>query len=274
MDAIITAGGIPLPEEPLYSATRGNPKALVDVAGKPMVQWILDAMSGSTTIENVVVVGLTEKSGLKCDRPLYFVSNQGKMVENMQAGARKVQEINPKAEYVLLASSDIPAVTGTMVDWVVNTAVGSGMDIYYNVVPREVMDKRFPGSKRTWTKLKDMEVCGGDMNIAKLDLFLTDETDIWQKITASRKNVLKQASLIGYNTALLLLTGQLTLEKAEMNIMKRLNISGKAVVCPYAEVGMDVDKPHQLEMMRADLKKRLRRSARSSAASSKKTSKK
>jgi hypothetical protein len=29
-----------------------------------------------------------------------------------------------------------------------------------------------------------------------------------------------------------------------------------AVICPYAEVGMDVDKPVQLEMMRADLAKR------------------
>ena len=25
------------------------------------------------------------------------------------------------------------------------------------------------------------------------------------------------------------------------------------MVCPFAEIGMDVDKPHQLEMMRADL---------------------
>ncbi|HEX7541719.1 MAG TPA: NTP transferase domain-containing protein, partial [Anaerolineales bacterium] len=109
MDALVTAGGVPLPEEPLYAATQGNPKALVDVAGKPMVQWVLDALTEARSIDNVIIVGLTEKSGLKCGKKMYFVSNQGKMLANLQAGAKKAQEINKKAEYVLLVSSDIPA---------------------------------------------------------------------------------------------------------------------------------------------------------------------
>jgi nitrite reductase/ring-hydroxylating ferredoxin subunit len=37
MDAIVLAGGIPLPEDPLYPYTQGHSKALVDIAGKPMV---------------------------------------------------------------------------------------------------------------------------------------------------------------------------------------------------------------------------------------------
>ena len=274
MDAIVTAGGIPLPEEPLYEATRGTPKALVDVAGKPMVQWVLDALTESTSVDNVIIVGLTEKSGLKCGKKMYYVPNQGKMVENLQAGARKVLEINDKAEYAVLVASDIPAITGEMVDWVVNTTLEIRLDIYYNVIQREVMEKRFPGSKRTWTKLKDMQVCGGDLNVARLSLLTTDETDMWEKITASRKSPFKQAALIGFDTAFLLLIGRLTLQKAETNIMNRLNITGKAVVCPYAEVGMDVDKPHQLEIMREDLKKRLRKSARSTSSPAKKITKK
>ena len=68
--------------------------------------------------------------------------------------------------------------------------------------------------------------------------------------------------LIGFDTLFLLLFRKLTLDKAVEKIMKRLNITGKAIVCPYAEVGMDVDKPHQLEIMRKDLKKRLRKAAK------------
>ena len=274
MDAIVTAGGTPLPEEPLYTATRGIPKALVDMAGKPMVQWVLDALTESTSVDIVIIVGLTEKSGLSCGKKMYFVPNQGKMVENLQAGARQVLEINKTAEYALLVASDIPAITAEMVDWVVNTALETNLDVYYNVIQREVMEKRFPGSKRTFTKLKDMQVCGGDLNVARLSLLTTDETDMWERITASRKSPFKQAALIGFDTAFLLLTGQLTLEKAETNIMDRLDITGKAVVCPYAEVGMDVDKPHQLEIMREDLKKRLRKIARSTSTSPRKTAKK
>jgi hypothetical protein len=115
-----------------------------------------------------------------------------------------------------------------------------------------------------------MEVCGGDMNVGRIKFIVNEETGLWDKITSSRKSPLKQAALIGFDTAFLLLAGKLTLQKAEMNIMKHLNITGKAIVCPYAEVGMDVDKPHQLEIMRADFKKRLKKAAKASSASPKK----
>ena len=264
MDAIVTAGGIPLPEEPLYPATKGESKALVDVAGKPMIQWILDALSEAKTVDNVVIVGLTEKSGLECSKKMYFISNQGKMVANLQAGARKVKEINPDAEHVLIVASDIPGITGEMVDWVVNTDMQTDLDVYYHILQREIMEKRYPGCKRTWTRLKDMEVCGGDMNIGRLSLLMSEDTDMWEKITDARKSPLKQAALVGFDTAFQLLTGQLTLEKAESNIMARLNITGKAIVCPYSEVGMDVDKLFQLEIMREDLKKRVKKAERAS----------
>jgi GTP:adenosylcobinamide-phosphate guanylyltransferase len=264
MDAIVTAGGIPLPEEPLYPATQGESKALVDVAGKPMVQWVLDALSAAESVNNVVIVGLTEKSGLECSKKMYFVSNQGKMVANLQAGARKVKEINSKAEHVLMVSSDIPGITGEMVDWVVNTDMQTDLDVYYHLIERKVMEKRFPGCKRTWTHLKGLEICGGDLNMGRISLLLSEDTDMWEKITDSRKSPMKQAALVGFDTAFLLLTGQLTLEKAETNIMKRLDITGKAIICPYAEVGMDVDKLFQLEIMREDLKKRQKKAERAS----------
>jgi GTP:adenosylcobinamide-phosphate guanylyltransferase len=273
MDAIVTAGGVPLPEEPLYDATQGHPKALVDVAGKPMVQWVLDALSDATDINNVIIVGLTEKSGLKCGKKMYFVSNQGKMVENLQAGAQKVLEVSPQAEYVLIVSSDIPAITGEMVDWVVKTALEQKVDIIYNVIQRESMEKRFPGSKRTWTRLKDMEICGGDMNAGRLSMITNDDTEMWEKITNSRKNPLKQAALIGYGTAFLLLTGRLSLQDAETRVMARMKITGKAIVSPYAEIGMDVDKPHQLEIMRLDLKKRIKRAEKGTRVKVVKTAK-
>jgi hypothetical protein len=161
-----------------------------------------------------------------------------------------------------MVSSDIPGITGEMVDWIVNTDMQTNLDVYYHLIERTVMEKRYPGCKRTWTHLKGMDVCGGDMNVGSLSLMLAEDTEIWNKITDARKSPIKQASLVGLDTAFLLLTGQLTLEKAETNIMKRLNITGKAIVCPYAEVGMDVDKLFQLEIMRDDLSKQIKKAGR------------
>lgn len=255
MNAIVTAGGIPQPGEPLYEVTQGGPKALLDIASKPMVQWVLDALSGSQNIERVVLVSLPEDSGLTCTKLVAYVPNQGGMLQNVRAGIEKVLEIDPQAKHVLAVSSDIPTITAEMVDWMVKTTMETDHDIYYSVIRKEVMDERYPGSKRSFTHLKNMDVCGGDMNVVRAKTVAANE-ELWEKIIASRKNVFKQAALLGYDNLFLLLLRQITIDKAVQRVTKRMDITGRVIVCPYAEVGMDVDKPHQLEMVRADLAKR------------------
>ena len=145
MDAILTAGGIPLPEDPLYTYTNGNAKALVDVAGKPMIQWVLDALGDAKHVDNIIIIGLSPKSEVTCKKPMHFISNQGRMLANIVAGVDKAIELNPKTEYVLVASSDIPGINAEMLDWLIETCMQTKEDIYYGVIPREVMETRYPG---------------------------------------------------------------------------------------------------------------------------------
>ena len=260
MDAVVTAGGIPQTDEPLYSYSRGEAKALIDIAGKPMVQWVLDALGEAHTIERVVLIGLTDRSGLTCKKPLTYLSNQGKMLDNLKAGTAKILELNPKAKYVLFVSSDIPGIKGEMVDWVVNNCLETSDDLYYNVIRREDMEERYPKSKRTFTPLKDMEVCGGDMNMARASI-VNQHSDFWGKLIEARKNPAAQAAMIGPDIIFKFIFRQLTIDDVIQRVADKLGLKGRALVCPYPEVGMDVDKPHQLEIMRADLSKRPRRSA-------------
>jgi GTP:adenosylcobinamide-phosphate guanylyltransferase len=254
MDAIVTAGGIPNPEDPLYSFLKGDAKALVDVAGKPMIQWVLDALGGSKKVDNVIIVGLSAKSPLTCKKPLYYVSNQGRMLANIVAGVNKALEINKRSKYVLVVSSDIPSLKSEMVDWLVNTCMETKDDLYYGVCPREVMEARFPDSKRTYTHLKDMDVCGADMNITHVSM-ATEHLDMWESLIGTRKSPLRQASLIGFGTLFALFTRRLTLEDAVRRVCERIGVKGRAIVWPYAEPCMDVDKPTQLELLRSDLER-------------------
>jgi NDP-sugar pyrophosphorylase family protein len=252
MDAIVIAGGIPEPGDPLYEYTQGQPKALLDIAGKPMVQWILDALGGAETIARVVLVGLSEENELACNKEITYVPNQEGMLQNVRAGIEKGLEINPEARHVLGVSSDIPAINSEMVDWMVRKNQETDLDLYYTVIKRKVMEERFPNSNRSYTRLKDAEVCGGDMNMIRASTVRTND-ELWDRIVAARKSVFKQAALLGYGNLFLLLSGQLTIDGAVKRVTKRMDITGQAVFSPYAEIGMDVDKPHQLEILRADL---------------------
>ncbi|MFT3891347.1 MAG: nucleotidyltransferase family protein [Anaerolineales bacterium] len=257
MDAIVTAGGIPQPNDPLYTYSHGDSKALIDVAGKPMVQWVLDALSEAKNVDNVIVIGLSPKSGVTCKKPVHFISNQGRMLANIVAGVNKSLELNKKNQYVLIVSSDIPALKPEMVDWLVDTCMETQDDLYYGVCPRDVMEARFPNSKRTYTKLKGIELCGADINVSHVRM-ATEHLDMWESLIGNRKSPLRQAGLIGLGTLLRVVTRSITLDDLVETVCQRIGIKGRAIQWPYAEACMDVDKPHQLEMLREDMAKRQR----------------
>jgi GTP:adenosylcobinamide-phosphate guanylyltransferase len=273
MDAVVIAGGIPNPEDPLYVFLKGDAKALVDVAGQPMIQWVLDALSGAKRVDNVIVVGLSPKNPLTCSKPLHFVSNQGRMLANIIAGVNKSLELNKKSQYVLLVSSDIPALKPEMVDWLVDTCMETKDDLYYGICPRDVMEKRFPNSKRTYTKLKDIELCGADINVIHVRM-ATEHLDLWEALIGSRKNALRQASLIGWDTAFQLATRSIALDDLVEKACRRIGVKGRVIIWEHAEPCMDVDKPHQLELMRMDLAKQQRRAAGKARSAAKKATQK
>lgn len=252
MNAIITAGGIPKPEDALYEYTKGASKALLDIAGKPMAQWVLDALQNSSRVNNIVVIGLSPEDGLTAGGKVTYLPNQGRMLANIVAGFNKVKELDPSSEHILIVSSDIPGLNTEMVDWLIDEIDKDPSDIHYGVVPKEVMEKRYPDSRRTWSVLKDMAVCGADISAARYSM-ATERLDTWEELIGNRKSPFKQAATIGFMTLLLFALKQLTLEQAVRRVSRSLKIKGKAVIWPWAEAGMDIDKPHQLELVRKDL---------------------
>jgi molybdopterin-guanine dinucleotide biosynthesis protein A len=253
MDALITAGGVPQQGEPMYPLTQGRNKALLPIAGKPMAQWVLDALAASTQIRRAVVVGLD--GGLQFPRELVYLPNHGGLLDNMLAGAHKIRELDPQADYLLVISGDIPAVTAAQIDWVIAQALATQDDVYYCVIERRVMEERFPGCHRTFYRFRDKEVCGGDLAVVNTRVFSGD-TGIWQRLTEARKSPLKTAATIGFGLLFLFLLGRLTIDETVRRAGLRLKVRGRAIHCPHPEVGMDVDKPFQRDLVEEYLRRR------------------
>lgn len=248
MDAVVTAGGKPGEGDALFTYTKGNYKALLPIAGKPMIQWVLDALNASSQVGRIVVVGLPSATRLASAKPLTLLEDQHGLLENLNAGVQELVRQAPNTSVVLAVSSDIPALRGEMVDWFIQAIRESEHDLYYNVITREVMEKRFPTSHRTYLHLKDKAVCGGDINAVRASAVSTGNP-LWNRLIDARKSPLKQASLVGLDTLVDLFFHRLTLAETVTKVSQRIGVRGRALVCPYAEMGMDVDKPHQLQLI-------------------------
>ncbi len=252
MDVLVLAGGGFSKANPIYPLAGDQPKSMVPIAGKPMAQWVLDALSGAELIDSVAVIGLDESCGLHCGKALSFLPDTDSLLQNIQRGAAYFLQANPADSHMLTVSADIPAVTAEIIDTCIRLFSAREFDVYYSVVENTTMENRYPGSRRTYVKLQDGQVCGGDVNCIRKQAAL-DPDSAWSGLIRNRKNPIKQASMIGWGTLLMLIAGRLTLDEAASRVCHRLGIKGKAVKMPFPEIGMDVDKPFQHSIVERDL---------------------
>ncbi len=257
IDAIVTAGGVPAPDDPLYPLTQGRPKALLELAGRPMVQWPLDALSGAETIRRVAVAGLSAEQAapLRCAKLWGSVPNQGEMIANIVAGAKWSTAQGEPPTHFLIVSGDVPLVQPAMLDWIVRAALETDHDMYYSLIPHAAMEARFPGSRRTFFQLKEGRFTAGDVTLVKAEV-VSDYHPAWPRIVAARKSLIRQALLVGLDTFVLVALGRLSIPFGQRRIRERLGVNGRILINPYPEVGMDVDKPRQYEMLRRELEGR------------------
>ena len=253
MDAIVLAGGVPGPDSALYHDTKGKAKAMLEIGGEYMIQWVLDALDQADTIDNIVIVGCEDRQAeIHSKKIITFKPSTEDIILNFQRGADAILEHDPGAESVAVVSSDIPLITVEGINWIINSSQAGNEDLYYCVVEQSQMEKRFPGSARSYVKLRDMNVCGGDLAVINLDLYKSKK-DFWRKIFEARKSYLHQARLIGFDILILLLLRRLTFSDTVKRVTRRLDITGQGLICPYPEIAMDIDKPHQLELARREL---------------------
>jgi len=253
MNALLLAGGTIPNDDPLYGEAREGCRSLIDVHGKPMGQWVIDALDASDAVNELYVIGLTPQSGLVSAKPMHYLPDSGGLFENIRAGVLSASTDDSAQTKVITASADIPGLRPEMVDWLAaQVEQAPSASIFYNVIKKETMEMRYPEAGRSFVRFKDISVCGGDVNVIDR-AFFAQENPIWKKLTDARKNPLKQVRLLGFYNLVLVALHLVTLEAAVNRVCNKLSVEGRALVSPHAEMAMDADKPHQLAILRKDL---------------------
>ncbi|AEB11127.1 molybdenum cofactor guanylyltransferase [Marinithermus hydrothermalis] len=233
MNAVVLGGGSP--DDSLARRYGVPAKPLVPVAGRPMAAYVLDALRASGVVDRVVYVG--PAAGLE-PAPEVVLAQRGGMLENLEAGLSVAGE-----EKALVVSADDPFLTPEAVRWVVAHAPEAAL--VYPVVPREAVEARWPGMRRTYARLREGQFTGGNLVLLDPALF-RGALDMARRVIALRKRPLALARLVGLDILWKLLWGRLAIAEVEARASRILGVPLRALVTPYAEVGVDVDKETDL----------------------------
>ncbi len=253
MDCLLIAGGIVGPEDPLYELAPDQPKTLIEVGGKPMGQWVVDALTGAEAVERIVVLGLSAEHGLVSPKIVGHIPDQGALFLNALAGVEWLRAHHAALpRHVLSCCADIPLLTSAMVDELVARCPDPAIDVYYSAVPREAMERRFPSSARSFIHLADADVAGGDVHIISPQLADTHQ-ELLTNMVQRRKSAVHLARKLGPAFLMKLAARRMSIAEAERKIAAKFNLQFRAVLTEHAEMAMDVDKPHQWELCDREL---------------------
>lgn len=246
-DAIILAGG---ENSGLLRACSDQPyEALIEIAGRPMISFVADALAAVAAIDAIWVVGPADQLH-DCPLPANARVVQGgaTMLDTIRCGLAHV----PAGRRVVVATGDIPLLTPAAVEDFLQRCAMQQAEVYYPIVSRELNDREYPGCKRTYVRFKDGVYTGGN-------LFLVDPAavprcmEVAEKIIANRKNPLQLCRILGWGFVVGFLLGRLSLDKVCSRVSELLDVRGAVIEVQHPEVGIDVDKPSDLSMARTAL---------------------
>src|SRR2546426_3937488 len=152
-DAIVLAGG---GTEPGLGADVPN-KGFLQISGRPLVDYVVQAVQRARSIGRIAVVGPPGPLRSVLSHDVTIVSDNGGIMENV---AHAVRELGGR-DLTLVAASDIPLLTGAIVEEFLAVCARTPADFYYAVVPKDAMDRQFPTAQKTYVTLTDGTFCGG-----------------------------------------------------------------------------------------------------------------
>ncbi|NLJ80738.1 MAG: NTP transferase domain-containing protein [Firmicutes bacterium] len=240
VDAVVLAGA---PNEgKLKEASPEKWEAIIPIHGKPMINYVIEALQNSKGVETIVVVG---PEAIKKHLPAgaRLVQSGESLTENVFLGLEVLEQKNK----VLLVSSDIPFIHSEAIDDFLERCSELRRDVYYPLISKEANEQVYPETIRTYFRLKEGTFTGGNLLLASAEA-IKNSREIMSLVISQRKKPWKIIRMLGFVFAFKLVTNRLTLLEIEKRAAEILGYSGALMIVPYPEIGTDIDKPSDLEL--------------------------
>jgi len=248
-NAVVLAGG--KNKDLITDDLTVNYEALIQVIKRPMIAYILQALLAAKGINKVVVVGPKEEEKmLLANGADLVVGSKESIVDNIELGLDMIKRKFEESQYTLVISSDIPLITANAIDAFINDCekFKGRFGVYYPIIRKEKNLAAYPHSARTYVKLKEGTYTGGNLGLIRSEI-INKSADLMERIMANRKHPLKMSRVLGFKFVIKLLCGRLSLVELEKRVSNLINDRCKAVITDYPELGFDVDKQEDLEII-------------------------
>lgn len=234
--AVVLAGG---PKDDLAARTPGAPnKAFVAISGVTLVERTIRALRASSSVHRIIVVAPAKVHGHHALALADACRPDGQRIrDSLRSGLTGLEP----AEDVLVSASDLPVLSPQSIDDYIRRAIECDADLTYGCVEKGTHLSKYPQVPHTWARLREGTFCGTGFITMRPRIFPSLERFI-ERLGRARKNPLALARLFGFRVLLRFATGRLSIANAEERASRVIGARVRAVVSPYAEIGVNVDR--------------------------------
>jgi GTP:adenosylcobinamide-phosphate guanylyltransferase len=222
-------------------------KCLLPVAGKPMLQHVLEALRAARQFSTIAIS--VENASLPGGALGPLTDTVTLVASDASASlsvARALATV-PLREPVLVTTADHPLLRQDIVIDFLKQSAATGADLTVGLATAEVILAAYPKARRTFLQFGSERVSG-----CNLYAFNTPSAarviGPWHALEGSRKRPWRLIGALGLSNLISYLMGNLSLERAFAAASRRLGLEVKPILLPFAESAIDVDKPADLEL--------------------------
>jgi GTP:adenosylcobinamide-phosphate guanylyltransferase len=256
--ALILAGSRG-PDDPVARASGVAHKCLVPVAGVPMAVRVVETLAACPSVGRIALA--LEDPALLADLPALGPLIAGGRCTPLATGAtpslsvqRALDEL-PEPLPLLVTTGDHPLLTPDMVEQFCAAARRADADLVVGLTPASAIRKAYPDAQRTYLRFRDERYSGANL-YALLGPDARRAVAFWRRVEQERKRPWRLVRAFGWRPLLAYLLGRLTLDDAMARASAIIGARIAAVVVPYAEAAIDVDKPADLALAELILARR------------------
>jgi len=218
---------------------------LADVAGKPALRRVIEALESAELIGKGIVCGPSEEVFQSNPEFEQILAGSGFEWLAPRAGpsASAIHGLRTLGSYpALLTAGDHALLTAELVDSFCSSARTVGGDVVVGLAPYPTVHAAFPDSRRTVQKYRDGAYCGTNLYAVMNPRGLT-ALDFWQVVEAQRKRPWKIAGKLGFAFLLRYLLRRVTLQSAFDRVSSLCSCKVSYVLVDSARAAVDVDSP-------------------------------
>ncbi len=237
--------------DPLAEVRGEAHRALLEVAGVPMLLRVVRALRASSSVDRIAV-SIDDPGAFEVVPELRTLRASGEIAHHpsLSSPSRSVQDAlsgGLLGGRVLVTTADHALLTPKIIDHFAACAEQSDADVAVGVVAESVIRATYPSTTRTYLRFRDGGYSGANLFAFRSQQALR-AAEFWIRAEAFRKQPWRLANAFGPMTLLLFVLRRLSLEETLERASRVIGCRIRAVSLPFAEAAIDVDRPSDLAL--------------------------